>query len=341
MFHYNNNNHFTFGFNGEAWREWEAVDDKFFVKYGQSAALMSWRNANSYAAQVMAYKAAKRRKDLAVCLSGGLDSQVVTMAMLDAGVPFQLWHYRTGHPFETQVAVDFAKKIGKFLNIVDIDVEKFFVEWQNKQYEVVPIIHGTYELHCWLMDQLVARNLIPVYGEGSLTRLIGQTWAVGEGHTYKTTTRHAMKMGYQVFPTFFNFTPEQIHAYVRSDFIKELAAGQLHNFSVDPEGRICNHPSFFKGDTVHHVKYKLIRQQYPEIDYVRKQVGHEHLAGADWYEHELGRGKLTTDWKTYMKKHYLRFMMFEPNKLGDYFEGKCLLQDAVVAPQSCNFWSYP
>ena len=338
MYQYTNGNHFRFGFNGEPWREWQDVDDKFFVQYGRPLTfeVMSWRKANEFAARRIARA---NKNPLAVCLSGGLDSQIVAQSFVDAGVEFSLFHYSTGHPFETQVATDFAKKIDRKLTIIDVDVREFF-KGLNKQYEQVPIIHGTYELHAHLMDIVCSMGLVPIFGEGSLTRRIGQTWGVGEGHTYKTTSRHALKMGYQCIPVFFCYTPEQMHAYVRSNFIRQLTAGEAYNFTIR-DGEMTQLSTRFNGNTVHHMKYLLIKEQYPELTYVRKQVGHEHLMAEDWYEYHLGKGKLTTDWKEYLKKHYLRFDFFEPNKLGDYFEGNCTLDAARVPYQPSAFWNYP
>lgn len=344
MMFYSYNDHFQFGFNGEPWSDWHNLNDRFFVQYGRpevSRHAWPWRVANNSAAELLYGEAKKINKQVAVCFSGGVDSQVVALAFKDALVPVELWHFQTGHPFETRTVRDFAEQHQLPLKVVPIDVPEFFLSGENKHYQTItPILHGTYELHCKMMDLVVQSGSVPIYGEGSLTRLLGQTWGVGEGHTYKTTTRYARAMKYDAVPTFFNYMPEQTHAYCRSNFIRHLTMGLQTNIRIGKGNQIECLPTRFDGDVVHHVKMALIAEQYPEAKLIRKQVGHEQFAGQPWYEDNLGRGRLK-QWGAYMQRHYLRFDMFEPNTLALYMEGKRELDEARIPYGSTNFWRYP
>lgn len=343
VFAYSHRNHFVTGFNGVPWQDWQNLDDDFFVRYGRpECPMLPWRTANNLAAGIIANSTAKK---VGLAFSGGLDSQCMALAFKDAGVPVVLHHYVTGHPYETKTTREFAKKFDFQVMTHALDVERFFLSGQHEAYNLSSITHGSYRMHCWLMDQIDQCGYLPVFGETCLTRRLGSWsgWGIGEGHTYKATSRYAIIRGLEAVPSFFNYTPEQIHAYAGSEFMKELQAGALTNFAVSRDV-IEKRLGRFDGSNIHHVKFILMQEQYPELIHIRKQVGHEHLTGQPWHEQYLGASIMTKEWKQmgYSLKYHKRFEFFTPDGLCDYFTGKVDLHECRLQPERCAYYpNYP
>lgn len=171
---YTIDDHFTFGYNGIPFVEKQNYDtDKFFCTYSRcSRQPGSFKEECINTAKEVSTQARKLGRIPYVFLSGGLDSEVVVKAFIDAGVNFKVISFK----FEGNFSDHEIHYIDKFVNkhsldhtyysidpdwLITSDAEKYAEQSQTSQSEMLP--HMKLMKHVW--ENL---NGFPVLGNGDL-----------------------------------------------------------------------------------------------------------------------------------------------------------------------------
>lgn len=171
---YTIDNHFIFGYNGIPFVEKQNYEtDKFFCTYSRcSKQPESFKQECINTANEVSSQAEQLDRTPYLFLSGGLDSEVVVKAFIDAGVDFKVISFRFKNNFsshETYYINKFIKKHNLEHKYYDIDsdwlltsnAEEYLYQSQCSQSEMLP--HMKLIKHVW--DNL---NGFPVLGNGDL-----------------------------------------------------------------------------------------------------------------------------------------------------------------------------
>ena len=117
MHHYSHNNHYRWGWNGE-WFNKPQAEGYFNVSIGAcNRQHMSFREECIHAATLLGKSFTK---PILVGLSGGMDSQVVCLSLMKAGIPFQ------------PVILKLYSDDGRIYN--DFDIEGVLIDSMSMQY---------------------------------------------------------------------------------------------------------------------------------------------------------------------------------------------------------------
>jgi len=181
---YTIDNHFTFGYNGVPFAEKKNYEtDKFFCTYSRcSREPGSFKQECINTANEVSLQAEQLDRIPYLFLSGGLDSEVVAKAFLDAGVDFKVISFRFKNNFsshEIHYIDKFIKKHNLEHSYYDIDpdwlltseAEDYLYQSQCSQSEMLP--HMKLIKHVW--DNLKG---FPVFGNGDLyvSKEINKEW---------------------------------------------------------------------------------------------------------------------------------------------------------------------
>jgi hypothetical protein len=171
---YTIDNHFTFGYNGIPFAEKTNYEtDKFFCTYSRCS-----RSPGTFKEECIntAIQVSEQAEQLGripyIFLSGGLDSEVVAKAFIDAGVEFKVISFRFKNNFsshEIHYIDKFIKKHNLEHSYYDIDpdwlltneAEDYLYQSQCSQSEMLP--HMVLIKHVW--DNLKG---FPILGNGDL-----------------------------------------------------------------------------------------------------------------------------------------------------------------------------
>lgn len=339
MFEYTKDNHLVYGYNNEPWQEWRRPGDQFFWTVGRPEKPgLDWASACTLAARTIAGSVGRYK--LALAFSGGMDSQFMLLSFIKAGVDFEVFHLSTGHPFETPAALAFCAKLGIECNVIELDPTRFFEEGY-KEFDDLPGSHGAYQLHLYLIEYLIDCGYLTVVGETLLTRAHGAQWCLAQGAPFMAPSRYLRRNGWPGFPTFFSYLPEQLSAYVSSSYMKQVMIWGFDDFEIDNgQYRSLNRRNVDQHN--HKTKYWLMLGFYREMEYARKMMGHEHLAGEPYYEEHLSFGHLVQRNPKFGKQYHRHFQYNDPKALSRYFAGEAPFGESLV-PMKCTYWfpNYP
>lgn len=238
------NNHFQFGWGNDIFN----IDNKFgefWIKYGQAEYLpTSFRDECVRAAKLLAESA---KRPLLLCLSGGLNSEIMARAFIEANIPFEVvilnYNYRfttSINDHETKRAVQFVIENNLTCHTATLDIEDYFKNTlpglcsqykTNKLSKLIAceIIKQFPTYHCVMgSDELLLQrhrtNGRPgrsgVYAEEELVNVAGIETAINSGTT--------------VSSRFFIYTPELMLAYLLNPMVKQWVKYEyaLHNSFV-------------------------------------------------------------------------------------------------------------
>jgi len=238
------NNHFQFGWGNDAFN----TDNKFgefWTKYGRAEYIpTSFRDECVRAAKLIAESA---KRPLLLCLSGGINSEMMARSFIEAGIPFEVavlnYNYRVTtniNDHETKRAVQFIIENKLTCHAATLDIEEYFKNSLPElcsQYKtnklskliVCEIIKQFPDHHCVMGgDELLLQrhrtNGRPgrsgVYAEEELVNIAAIETATNCGTTISSR--------------FFIYTPELMLAYLQNSTVTQWVKYEnaLHNAFV-------------------------------------------------------------------------------------------------------------
>ena len=240
-FQYTDNNHFKFGYYDEKkfvpFKVRTADDEIFYTKYGKCRYQPeSWPRECIKAANKIGENFNAK---MSLLLSGGIDSEAMVWSFSKTEVDFDINFVR--YIFDGNIlnrteehwAILASRRIGKTLKVFDLDVKSFFNRDNGLVHQYLNINHG----YCfeaattlWLGDQV---DGVPVYGIGDPFLLknvrgkIESSWSFQEKERVTIWYKHFMRNDRPAVPAFFQYTPEQLFAFLDTDEVKLLVSNGI------------------------------------------------------------------------------------------------------------------
>jgi len=271
---YSHRNHYKWGFN-DNWFNPPEADGYFQVSIGAcSRPHLSFRQECINTAKLLG---SQFTKPILVALSGGSDSQVVCLSLINAGVPFRPVILRllsrhgslyNGH--DIAGAFDFCKKFNLDPIVEELDVDHYYTTTGMQLISDYCIHHPVMVVPLHLAIKYKDTHAFIIGGgDLKLTRSVDQdtgesflTFSLGPG----PIQQHMVNHGIQAVQKFFMYTPEQIAAYLDHPVMH-----YYNNARDSLDGR----------DTLDHfincVKPMLFSDEWPEMIQRKKNTGYEMI----------------------------------------------------------------
>lgn len=254
------NNHFKFGYKAPGWsiqlfKTTKAINDEWQVNYGPmtNTNLGTYREECAKAALYIANEHTSMPKW--ILFSGGLDSEVVLQAFIDAGADFKVATCRFAggeNAHDIKYVQEAEEKYGFKTEYFDLDVWKFFEEdGQADMYaDMTKCLWPEMTTTMWLMDEIISQYGIPILGSGEcyLTKMIPADYKPGYSQYEKTSwtlnEKESISAWYKLLiernangvAGFGQYTPEQMYSFLISDKTQQLVndkiPGKLTSISV-------------------------------------------------------------------------------------------------------------
>lgn len=216
---------------------------------------MSWREELVEAARQI--RAATDRP-LYLCLSGGIDSEVMARAFVEAGIEFQalaMRHVQYTNEHEMIYAIDWCAKNNVNLNFLPLDTADFFTRGIEK-YISMGYYGGvtTFSIYTYLymMEYINEIGGSAVMGMGEPIFANKKDQICLEFLSYRHTSYRFLQINknHVHFPWFFLSTPELLASYLREELVDLIVsdpryyASPLPNFMQSLEKPIVYHKYF-------------------------------------------------------------------------------------------------
>jgi len=199
---------------------------EFISKFNPvTRAVMPWRDEVINAAKVIG---SSTNKPLYLCMSGGVDSEVAAIALLEAGVPFKaltLRHMQYTNDHEIAFVIDWCYKHNIELNFLPIDITDFFVR-RIDAYIRDGYFGGvkTYSIYTYMymMQAIHQMGGSAVFGMGEPLFINHNDKIDVEVIPYRYTIIDYLRRNPQQehFPWFFLQTPELLASYLQEPLVK-------------------------------------------------------------------------------------------------------------------------
>jgi hypothetical protein len=251
MFNFCHNNYIKYGWGNQLYGKRESSEDKFWFEFGRcEREPLDFREECLIAAKLM-YEATE--KTLVIHLSGGIDGEIICLALLKQNLPFEVcvWKYNDDiNKHDIDYAFKFCNTHNIKCNVLEIDVLKFLKQDVYERYNSKFFCPFWFTNLCkWAIEQLDGYH---VFGDGNLyfnhdplgihsvkkpvyippTPFHPSNYIsppVLEAKTYKTlveaqhgeTTSFLESIGKEGCQGFFHYTPELLLSYIRDPMIQD------------------------------------------------------------------------------------------------------------------------
>lgn len=296
MYEYTQQNYFRFGYErplfdgsdefvrGKPYKERTTTFDRWWCEYQKvnvSRACSSWRTENTFTAMQIADYARRLGLVPELFFSGGIDSEVMVRAFMEANVNFLI----TIVMFEDRLnlhdisfAVSFCQSHGLPYRILEIDLLRF---WNNidpntgrTMLDEIAILSKTFSPQlCEIIfssltighagDKPGLKTTLPVFGSGE-PHLVkrNEKWYLSEKERIASLYRAPMALDIPAIPAFFQYNPENTLAFMQSDAV-------LNNLYRTDLNDSTN------------AKFAIYSQSYPDLVYRPKYTGFELVQEED------------------------------------------------------------
>lgn len=217
-------NELKFGYSGKVFNRRETGDDQFWITYPRcSRPTHDWRTECVIAAQEIGR--VYQGRELFLCLSGGIDSEVMARAFVAGGIPFRTIITRYSNDInihDISWAVIFCEGNAIPYEIYDLDVVSFWESGEMYVYaEVGQCISPQMANLLKIMDHIHGRGGVPVLGCGEIMIAYeSSAWFVHGSERYFSLYHYLMRRGKPGAPRFFQWNPEIMYSYLTAPVLK-------------------------------------------------------------------------------------------------------------------------
>jgi hypothetical protein len=204
-----------------------------------------------------------------VCLSGGIDSEVVVRVFKDLGIKHNtfIFKFENNHNIiDVENAIRLCNNLNISYNVIDFELEKFFA---NEAYYYAEKSMCAKAGRLPRMKWIEALDNIPIFGDGE------PYWIRGNGSNFDNKSEwffhlsedgyagslYSKQLGRTVLSEWYEYTPEVLTSYYMLPYVKTLI-----------EDKVGGKQSTWSS------RAKIHHDIWPDIVYVPKLVGYE---GAD------------------------------------------------------------
>jgi len=276
--HYTDHNYLKYGYNNRPFTRREWLYDQFFVKIGFPARsnTLDFKQSCIIAASLIASRSSK---ELVVCMSGGIDSEMVARFLMAAEMNFSaaIMVLNDGlNQHDIQYAYDFCNANNIGYEEYHVDVNKFFKEEktfikESQAYYAIQVLQN------WLISEIARKGQFPIPGNGDLllTRSVPADFAtirydyngnrLDDWYVYFSEdaffsgTRFMQAYNIEGVNSFFSYLPEQMHTF--------LSHPDLETYLLDDKN------FHLKSD----IKQKIYSECFPDLQPRPKYRGNEYI----------------------------------------------------------------
>ena len=203
-------------------------------------------------------------KDLTLCFSGGVDSEMIIRAYLGIGHPLNIVIYRyennlNEHDVRNAVAV--CEQLNSPYKIIDFNIQHFFENDAASMIEICQIDRPLQLIGCKFLE---ITEGIPIMGEGDLlvnmrpvydpTDLLNYYWAMSEPSTEITRELYMMHLGKDAIPKWLQWRPELLLIALESNYTKKLINKEYSNIYTSLDNKYELYSQYFT-DIIKRPKY--------------------------------------------------------------------------------------
>lgn len=223
------NNFCQFGFNEGTFNARLSPSDSFWVKYSAcQRTAYDWRTECILAAHEIYQRAGR---DLRICMSGGIDSEIVAESFRFARIPFKVVILRKQPDLnlhDISWAIAYCENFQIPYEFLDLNVHEFL----NSQefFDIGKQANCNYSgivEQIKLMEMVCLKGLFPVLGAGDLQiKRIENSWRMALNEDYWSLFFYQLQKNYSAVSRFFHWTPELIYSYLNDSVVKSIYLNQ-------------------------------------------------------------------------------------------------------------------
>lgn len=246
MKQYTLNNHFIQGFNNVPFNNRIFSSDRYFASYGRASKEMSLSDAIDEAADQVINSV---DKEIYLCFSGGIDSEVMVQTFLKKNYPFKIALFRFSNG-ENDHDIKYAKEFCQKNDIEDrvLVYQLNFHDWFNSTeckhvLDTSGSTNVTQLYLCWLIQSINNVNAFPVIANGdpyinrsvpadlkirpytftTYNEQVQDSWYLTASEDIVGTTfRFANNNDLDLYPYFFTQTPNVFRAFFKDPYITNM-----------------------------------------------------------------------------------------------------------------------
>lgn len=175
-------------------------------------------------------------KDLTLCFSGGIDSEVVLRSYLEIGHPIKVIIYRYENninEYDVYHAIKVCEQLGSPYKIIDFNLKKFFEHDASAMIEVCQVDKPLQLVGCKMLE---ITEGIPIMGEGDPLINLRPTYNANDETSYywavtdwsvefcrEQYVRHINKIS---IPAWLHYRPEVVLSCLESEYVHKLVTNQ-------------------------------------------------------------------------------------------------------------------
>lgn len=263
------NNWMSYSFNGVEYGNKNSIEDQFTINFNvKTSVTANYHDALLNNAKIMRDS---YTEPFDVCLSGGLDSEIVVRVFKDVGIKHNTYIFKLENDYNIRDYTN-AVKLCELLNIpykvIDFNVQYFF---ENDALDLLNKTHIPYVGRLPRLKFLDYLDNIPVFCDGEpywKRKEQGDYGIKSDWNFYMTedaylVSIYANRIGRTVIGDWYEFTPNIIMSYHRLPYVKKL-------FNDEVYGKTSNVSS----------KGVIHREYWPDLEDKAKLVGYEGLSGS-------------------------------------------------------------
>ena len=298
------NSHYRFGFNCCCFRERKSDNETFFLGWGRvSKSILGFKEECIRASKLIRDE---HQGELAVFLSGGIDSEVVLRSFHESKIPVTAYilTFRDNlniHDVSWGIVV--CQQLGINYKLVDIDILKFLKSSELFQYAYDYYSASLEEIaRMWLLDQV---DGVPVMGNGdpSLVYEGATGWHVMEGEKWTSSHIKMAKDGRSGAPGFFHYTPELFYSFCSSGevsfVVRDSSSYKEKHTNTHEIKKLKFQRDFNCLDRKKYTGFEIIDQENPWINELRTELRGLYPANAmvyvpykTWIENSIRRSSI-------------------------------------------------
>ncbi len=225
------NNHFKFGFDQPDFSARTSPTQTWTVNYGSiERPVQDWKSECLIAAKQIAETTSKQ---IYVCFSGGIDSEVAIESFRLAGIPVvaAIMRFKNGlNSHDISWAEKYCRRHQIRMEYYDVDVNAFY---QSQEYrEVISATNCFYpmlSLQMKIMEWVAQNGGFPVVGSAEcyVERLPTGNWVLFEREIYASLYRFQILKNFEGVCGFFQWSPEIMYSFLIDPMIGKLVAGEI------------------------------------------------------------------------------------------------------------------
>jgi Queuosine biosynthesis protein QueC len=224
-------------------------------------------------------------KELTLCFSGGMDSEIVLRTYLEIGHPIKVVIYRYENNFneyDVYHAIKVCEQLGSSYDIIDFNITKFFETDAVDMVEHCQVDKPLMLVGCKFLE---ITDGVPIMGEGdplinmrpanSLNDKSNYYWAVTDWNSEICREQYIRHLNKPAITSWLQWRPEVVLSCLESDYTKKLISNQYKNVYTCLDNKYDQYSVYFP-DIIPRTKVSGFENITPGIvsEFAKYVMGH-------------------------------------------------------------------